>query len=326
MKIPKFCIGPMSKEIVDIIIDYSNNTKRPIWFIPSRRQVEWNGGYVNNWTTKDFCQYVRNKSSLNLIMRDHGGPHQGSQIDLGYSSLYHDAIFMDGIHIDPWKKYKNAKDNADATCEIIEYCNNINPKLFFEIGTEQAIRELSVEEMEYYIHLINAKLNPELFKKILYFVIQSGTSLKETHNTGNYDPHKLKYMTKLCNKFGFKSKEHNGDYLSNEHVTSRFNGGLDTLNIAPEFGYLQSKLILNEIKDNKEYFEEFFNICYNSKKWVKWVSEDFKPEERKEELILISGHYVFSHPNVKHLMNNIIDFDIKLKDVIIKRLDELFKE
>ena len=26
----------------------------PITLIPSRRQIEWNGGYVNNWTTESF--------------------------------------------------------------------------------------------------------------------------------------------------------------------------------------------------------------------------------------------------------------------------------
>ena len=53
----KLCFGPMSKNIVDTLIDFSNKTKTPITFIPSRRQVEWNGGYVNNWTTETFTKY-----------------------------------------------------------------------------------------------------------------------------------------------------------------------------------------------------------------------------------------------------------------------------
>ena len=69
----KLCFGPMSKNIVDVIIEYSNKTETPVTFIPSRRQIEWNGGYVNNWTTKDFSEYVKSKANILLykeIMQD----------------------------------------------------------------------------------------------------------------------------------------------------------------------------------------------------------------------------------------------------------------
>ena len=63
MKNPKIFIGPMSKNIVDSIIEYVNDTGIHIGIIPSRRQIENDGGYVNNWTTKDFCNYVRSKTN-----------------------------------------------------------------------------------------------------------------------------------------------------------------------------------------------------------------------------------------------------------------------
>ena len=50
----KICFGPMSKNIVDVIIEIANKNKKTITLIPSRRQIEYNGGYVNNWTTKYF--------------------------------------------------------------------------------------------------------------------------------------------------------------------------------------------------------------------------------------------------------------------------------
>ena len=65
----KYFIGPMSKNVVDAIIDFGG-----IGFIPSRRQVEYNGGYVNNWTTKEFSNYVNGRA---VIQRDHGGAGQG---------------------------------------------------------------------------------------------------------------------------------------------------------------------------------------------------------------------------------------------------------
>ena len=101
----KFFIGPMSKNVVDAIIDVNNDTDLRIGFIPSRRQVEYNGGYVNDWTTKTFSEYVRNQNNSIIIERDHGGPGQGYQDDDGKSSYTSDAKCFDIIHIDPWKKY-----------------------------------------------------------------------------------------------------------------------------------------------------------------------------------------------------------------------------
>ena len=75
----KYFIGPMSKNIVDAINEFCNTTGNQIALIPSRRQVEWNGGYVNNWTTEEFSKYT------NLIkQRDHSGPSQGIIDDDGY--------------------------------------------------------------------------------------------------------------------------------------------------------------------------------------------------------------------------------------------------
>ena len=75
----KYFIGPMSKNVVDAIIEFNGN----IGFIPSRRQVEYDGGYVNNWTTKEFGKYA-NKI---ILKRDHAGPGQGYIEDDGFESL-----------------------------------------------------------------------------------------------------------------------------------------------------------------------------------------------------------------------------------------------
>ena len=60
MKTPRLFVGPMSREIVDIVIEYSKK-KSPLGLIPSRRQIEHTGGYVNDWSTSDFSQHVKEK-------------------------------------------------------------------------------------------------------------------------------------------------------------------------------------------------------------------------------------------------------------------------
>ena len=77
-ELPKIFLGPMSHNVVDTVLDCNIHEGKNFGFIPSRRQVENNGGYVNNWTTKGFQKYVKSKSSKTFIERDHGGPGQGN--------------------------------------------------------------------------------------------------------------------------------------------------------------------------------------------------------------------------------------------------------
>ena len=95
----KIFLGPMSKNIVDTVIEYSNSFKLPFTFIPSRRQVEYDGGYVNNWTTKEFVNYVKTKGKYISVERDHGGPGQGTNMDDGVDSFKEDNRHLKDQHI-----------------------------------------------------------------------------------------------------------------------------------------------------------------------------------------------------------------------------------
>lgn len=97
----------MSKNVVDTIIYFSEVYNIEVIFISSRRQIEYNAGYVNNWTTDEFAQHVHSKYPNIIIERDHAGPGQGTVDDDEFESLKHDNKYFDIIHIDPWKKYTN---------------------------------------------------------------------------------------------------------------------------------------------------------------------------------------------------------------------------
>jgi hypothetical protein len=132
-------------------------------------------------------------------------------------------------------------------------------------------------------------------------------------------------MVNICKKYDLISKEHNGDYLSIELINEKFSYGLNSINIAPEFGQIETKFYLKEIK-NTHLFEEFFNICYNSKKWEKWVDESFDPFKHKEELINICGHYVLNYSEfITKIKNNVrLDIDEVIKYNINNKLKELY--
>ena len=320
----KYFIGPMSKNVVDTIIEFCNKTNNNIGLIPSRRQVEWNGGYVNNWDTKNFSEYVTRKSNFITLQRDHSGPGQGQYEDNGISSLIDDCKYLDLIHIDPWKKYSKYEEGLEWTIDMIKLCGALNSNIEFEIGTEEAIRRFEPDELDKLVQDLKLSLTPRLFKKIKYLVIQSGTSLKGTNQTGHYDNQRLLNMIAIAKKHNLLSKEHNGDYIPVSVIKEKFDLGLDAINIAPEFGLIETQTYLDNIKEDS-ILDKFFNICYESKKWVKWVNEDFDPFTNKIDLIKICGHYVLSNPQfLSEIKSQFPNIDKQIKFNITNKLKELY--
>lgn len=310
----KYWIGPMSKNVVDAVIEFDGD----FGFIPSRRQVDYNGGYVNEWTTGEFATYVNGRVP---IERDHGGIGQGYKHDDGMKSFMYDSKYLDIIHIDPWKHYQNFDDGLQETIDYINYIYLIldNKEIKFEVGTEESIRRFESFELEKLLFELEKGLHPQAFQNIEYAVVQSGVGLdlgKQT-NTGTFNPRRLESFLKVCKKYDIKSKEHNGDYLSNKDYKDRFDLGLDSINIAPEFGQIETLCYLKEMGSD---IEDYYKICHDSKRWEKWVDKDFVPSDNKKELIKICGHYVFSD---KEFLNIKPDIDIKIKNVIKDKLREL---
>ena len=311
----KYFIGPMSKNIVDAIMEYTTDTQNNVGLIPSRRQVELSGGYVHNWTTEEFAAHAQGL----FLVRDHGGPGQGLHDDDGYESLAADCDHLNMVHIDPWKKFPAYQAGTRWTIEMIKYCHALNPGLFYEVGTEETIRHFSAFELHNLLTDLENNLTDAEYKQIKYCVIQSGTALRGNENTGRYDKNRLDTMIQMVKSHRLLSKEHNGDYLPTALIAEKFSLGLDSINIAPEFGQLETLCYLEEMGSD---IEEYYKICYESKRWEKWVGEDFSPHENKEELIKICGHYVLSDEKFK-LIKPDIDNKIKLK--IKAKLGALFQ-
>ena len=312
---PKYFIGPMSKNIVDAIIEFCNETNNQIGLIPSRRQVEGDGGYVNNWTTEQFSKYTKMEV---VLKRDHAGPGQGYTDDNGYESLKEDCKFFNLIHIDPWKKYPKYEDGLKWTIDMIEFCYKENPNIQFEVGTEESIRKFNPIELDMFLNDLHVRLEENIFNQIKYLVIQSGTSLKANTNTGEYDKNRLFDMVKVAKSWNLISKEHNGDYIPVELIKEKMNLGLDSINIAPEFGLIETQTYL----DNRIDLDKFWKICYDSKRWEKWVNSDFDPLSQKEELIKICGHYILSNPEFLKIKPRI---DSQIKANIKEKLYELHR-
>jgi hypothetical protein len=313
--IAKYGVGVMSKNVVDACIDFANSSENHLIFIPSRRQVDLFGGYANGWTNESFSSYVKQRTDKIFIKRDHGGPNQGLINDDGKDSLESDCSFFDAIHIDPWKIVKTVEDGCLLTKDLIEFCYSKNKNILYEVGTEESIFKYEADDLDYLIKFLKDNLISPAFANIKFAVIQSGTSLKESSNTGSYNGERLADMIRVCKTYGLYSKEHNGDYLHQDLIFEKFKCGLNSINIAPEFGMIESKTYIKEIR-NEKVFNSFFNICYLSKKWEKWVDQSFDPFNNKQALIEICGHYTVGTEEFLDNVKKFVRFDI---DNVIKR-------
>ena len=297
----KYFICPMSKNITDAIVEL--NDKR-IGLLPSRRQIDYNGGYTG-WTTSTFGSYINKQ---NVIERDHGGPGQGAVDDDGIASFDEDSKYFDIVHIDPWKKYKDFNVGISKTIDIIRYLYNKNPNLKYEIGTEQALRPLENKQIRTMLEILSTELPSYAFNNISYVVVQSGVGLDlvNSMNIGQFNYDRLVQDIGLCKDFGKLSKEHNGDFLNEEQHRTRFKAGLSAINIGPEFSLMETELYLTHMTDKQ--IEDFYTVCLDSKRWEKWVSPNFDITN-KLAIIKICGHYnynAFKLPDISHIVKKTI--------------------
>jgi hypothetical protein len=295
MTFPKYYIGPMSKNVVDCVIKHSQ--KYPIGLIPSRRQVDYYGGYVNKWDTESFSKYFKNNKVL--LCRDHGGPKQGLDFDDGIESFVNDCKNFNLIHVDPFKDSMTICEAAEKTIYYIKFCYLKNPNIFYEVGTEEAIFKYEPNELNWFLDYLKNFLTEEEFAQIKYAVVQSGTrlDLSTRTNTGNFNNGRLLKFIEVVKNFGLMSKEHNGDYLIDSFdVETRYASGLDAINIAPEFGQIESEFYLEQCRGTS-LFDVLYEICYTSGKWKKWISDVSRVS--KEQIIITCCHYVLSDSEFK---------------------------
>lgn len=321
MKKSKVSIGPMSKELIDVAIQYAEESSTILTLIPSRRQVDYRGGYVG-YTTKSLSEYCRGQTKNILLQRDHGGPLQGQEEDVGFDSFYWDSKYFDSIHIDPFR-LKSFKSAVEATGKFIDFCKRVNPGVRFEVGTEESIFPYQPYELGILLDHLRRKLSKDQWESIETCCIQSGTALQGGDNTGIYSGDRLQGMVGICRAYCKASKEHNGDYLSKELVREKFLLGLDRINIAPELGQLQTEIYLSRFKEDQ--FDEFFKICLESGRWKKWVGKDFSPFEddaARKKIILLSGHYCFQLDCFQDLKRRAGDIREELKMKVWSRLSD----
>jgi hypothetical protein len=316
-------LGPMSVEIVKSINSFSIKYNKKIMIICSRNQIETEklgGGYVNNFTTNKFSNFIEKMKNNNLIIcRDHSGPYKKDnkikkkltlEIDDCKKSLEDDIKNnFKIIHIDT-SECKSAK--YEIAKELINFCNEkakiLKKKIKFEFGSEKHGILTSLKDFKKDINFFNQFHNRQ------YIVCQTGSLVKSIFQVGQFDSKSVADMKKIALKHGVELKEHNCDYLNKEQFELRKLFGINAINIAPEMGFLQTNLIYLKSKQLRldKYFNNFFSLVLKKNKWKKWNYN----KENNYVKFLSAGHY---HYNSKEY--NILKEEIDKKISLQKLLD-----
>ena len=355
-------VGPMTKNVVDASINIANKSNFPLILIASRRQIECNengSGYVENWDTETFSEYVKSKTKNdNLILaRDHGGPWQGN-FDKEKNYKIKDAMnaakvsFMKDIdcgfkiiHIDPsidLHKKLNQDEILNRVFELYEFCCDYskkkNKEVLFEIGTEeQSGTTTSDYDLEYTLDQMKNFCDKKKLPFPSFVVIQAGTKVLETENVGTFElpyridneiPVEIQLLKSIdiCNKYNILMKEHNTDYLTTDSLNWHPKLGIHSANVAPEFGVAETREIIKlfEKMNMNDEKQKFLKISYNSLKWKKWLKKNSKTSFFEKSII--SGHYILAKKENKELLKNLEEKmrfkKLNLNKILQKKISE----
>jgi len=328
-------VGPMSKRIVEETILLANQLKFPIALIPSRRQIECHdlgGGYVESWSTEEFVKFVRDRDYGNYVIlsRDHSGPWQFKMFDDAQQVISHESAMeeakislavdieldFDILHLDPSLGLNLGRSELGVQEDLIElysFCfgRRGGQSITYEVGADEQsmVPDLPSIAEEKFQKIAN-QLKSQNLPLPKFYVLQTGTKVKETRNIGSFSTHipvkdmlspsfQIPEILKICEKFGILLKEHNADYLPDESLRWHRLFGIPAANVAPEFGVAETRSLLKIAGETKEnwFIELFGERVISKKRWEKWLMPGSAATDRDK--IDIAGHYHFADEEIK---------------------------
>ena len=294
--------GPMSPESIRAICTYTQDTKRPLMIIASRNQIDAESGYV--MTTPELRKLLDTQPTDYVWMcRDHCGPYfldtekelsLKQAVEATKKTIAYDIEQgFDLIHIDT----SRVKDTYGIAEELFEFAIGLNPNVKFEFGTEENVG-VAAGAIKYREDVAFAKNMPNLE----FVVAQTGSLCFEDTQAGGFEIDTVRDLVQVANDNGVKLKEHNADYLKPEQVHLRRAAGVHAMNIAPQLGVVQTKLLkelcLNRLGSAE--WESFSQVVLASNRWKKWTAS--KEDDQK---VIVAGHYCFNTPEYRAIVEGL---------------------
>ena len=369
-------VGPMSHNLLRAALELAKEKDFPLILIASRNQVDsdrFGGGYVCGFDQKRFVETTAKIADeigfdgLCYFCRDHGGPWQRDAernnklpteeaMEIGLQSYLDDAeAGFDLLHIDPTKDphctgVVPLSTVLERTITLIEKVEEARAKngwkeLAYEVGTEETMGGLiSADAFEGFIKELKVELEKRNLPMPLFVVGQTGTLTRLTSNVGSYDTPTAKTLSDITEAYGTGLKEHNGDYLSNAILLEHPVIGLAAMNVAPEFGLVETQALL-ELATIEEKFvapEAQSGIravlarhAVEGERWRKWMMGDKRTasietimadEEDVKLITQMCGHYTLEDEEVKvalaKLNANIKALGLEPEFYVIKKIKD----
>lgn len=136
-----------------------------------------------------------------------------------------------------------------------------------------------------------------------FVVAQTGTKVRELSNCGAFRrpatreavAGQVAALARICTDRRCRLKAHNCDYLAPQEVAvlADVGVGVGAINVAPEFGTCETRVLLHEIQLPK-LADRFLTLAFESGKWSKWTGKDTMATDY--ERAVMAGHYVFETP------------------------------
>lgn len=301
-------VGPMSSEIIEAVFRFSHYHRKPLMLIASKHQIDHSGGYVNNWTTAQYVAYVHDQKkkyphSAVLVCRDHCGPGFNGIHEIGdvYKTMDSDLTNgFDLMHIDFCHYQGSYEEQLAESKKAIQFCLEKNPRVLLEIGTDENVGAHynlpNISEIQKEIDYFKSFCDPS------FFVVQTGSLIKEINQVGNFNRLFIEQVAPLIHAHGIKLKEHNADYLSRGEIQAR-KGLVDAQNVAPQFGVVQTQIVLAQCLMYGIKFDDFINEVCAGGKWKKWLHTN--TAENKMLCAMIAGHYHFRGDHYKKIISQL---------------------
>jgi hypothetical protein len=320
----------MSPDIVELCLEYSKLHDFPMMIIASRNQVDAYSGYA--FTTPGLVSFVTNSDHYDadrvLICRDHCGPYFSDAdkdlklhkaIDRCLETVRADvSAGFDLIHIDVSRVEDGEQEKTART--LIDYALDLRPNILFEFGSEDNTGEGLARSLSRLKRQLRFTENYK--NSIKFFVSQTG-SLTKHKQVGSFNVDTNTKVSEAIHSAGLLFKEHNADYINRDEVALRKQAGVDAINIAPQLGAIQSRVLTELGPKVGDIYKEFFSYVLDQGYWKKWVTDDVKDDKTK---FIASAHYCFSSQKGKRLIAEIrsknLPFDEMLRDQLFKELDE----
>lgn len=333
---PSLGIGPMSRNVVDAVIEQAYELDDRLMLIASRRQIEGaelGGGYVEGWTTEQFADYVheRDPDGRVVLCRDHGGPWQhprelalalDEEAALASSAASFERDLAAGfelLHIDTSEGPRGEARRPEAIRRLVELygrCHEMarssGRTVAFEIGVEgQGVdtdRPTAFgDELDTICELLSAARLP----LPTFVVAQTGTKVVAMMNTGSllFAPHAVLHtvgdLVDICARHGAGLKAHNADYLPPDALRALFDAGIAAANVAPELGVAETLALLGLLEEwgRQDLRDEFLALAYDSGAWGKWFVG--REQASDEDKATAAGHYTFGTEAFQDLRDRI---------------------